>query len=116
MGIGRAQSEPTTSVTTRMDESGTAGTTINLPETAQIGEPWVVLLSSGEQSALSDAFTVITGDVDVTATAQVNLNFRPRPALASTPMGVILSSTSVPILARDEDNEWLLVGYRGRQG
>lgn len=114
VGIGRANSEPTTSRTVMTGPPGAVETTIALPPDAGVGEPWVVLVSSGEESALSETFTV-TG-ADVTATTRFNLNFRPLPTVASQPMDVIPGGTTVPVVGRDENNSWLLVIYEGRRG
>lgn len=51
----------------------------------------------------------------VTATTRFNLNFRPAPTLASTPMRVIPTGTTVPVIARGPDG-WILVRYAGRDG
>ncbi|HEX6386814.1 MAG TPA: LysM peptidoglycan-binding domain-containing protein [Anaerolineae bacterium] len=114
VGIGRANSEPTTSRTVMTGPPGAVETTIALPPDAGVGEPWVVLVSSTEESALSETFTV-TG-ADVTATTRFNLNFRPLPTVNSQPMDVIPGGTTVPVVGRDENNSWLLVIYEGRRG
>jgi LysM repeat protein len=116
IGIGRAQSEPVASLNAVSNESGTVNTTIILPPNAAVGEQWVVLVSSGQQSALSSAFTVTAGEGDVTATPQVNLNFRPAPTLNSTPVAVVPAGTVVPVLGRDAASDWLLVAYNGQNG
>jgi LysM repeat protein len=61
VGIGRANSEPTTEQSVTTDANGTLATTIVLPESAAVGESWVVLVRAGAESALSPAFTV-TGE------------------------------------------------------
>jgi LysM repeat protein len=114
--IGRAQSEPVTSVTTTSDAEGTVSATITVPEGARAGESWVVLVTSDTQRALSGSFTVTPDGVAVTATTVPNLNFRPQPSLSTTPIGVVPAGTTVPVLGRDQAGDWLLVSYGGERG
>lgn len=61
VGVGRANSEPTTSITARANEAGEVQTAITIPEEeARAGEPWVVLVNNFEtgERALSETFTV----------------------------------------------------------
>lgn len=114
VGIGRANSEPTLSKTVTTDADGIVETTITLPAEAEPGTPWVVLVSAGDVSALSESFTV-TGAA-VTATTQFNLNLRPLPDLNTQPMEVIPAGTEVPILGHTPEGDWFLVRYDGRRG
>ncbi|MDX1688727.1 MAG: PA14 domain-containing protein [Candidatus Promineifilaceae bacterium] len=114
VGIGRANSEPTTSKTVTTDAEGTVETTITLPAEAAPGTPWVILVSTGEESALSESFTV-TGAA-VTATTQFNLNLRPLPDLNTEPIEIVPAGTEVPILGQTPEGEWFLIRDDGRRG
>ena len=116
IGFGLAQSEPVTSASAVTNEAGTASTTVILSPNAAVGEQWVAVVSAGVQSALSGAFTVTAGDGDVTATPQVNLNFRPAPTVNSTPVAVVPAGATVPVLGRDSSSYSLLVAYGGQNG
>lgn len=114
VAIGRANSEPTLSKSVMSDADGIVETTITLPTEANPGTPWVVLVSAGDVSALSEDFTV-TG-AEVTATTQFNVNLRPLPDLNTEPMDVIPSETEVPVLGQTPEGDWFLVHFDGRRG
>jgi hypothetical protein len=116
VGIGPAESETVTSVTAASDGEGTVSARITVPESARVGESWVVLVTGDTQRAVSGSFTVTPAGVAVTATTLPNLNFRPQPALTTTPIGVVPAGTTVPVLGRDQAGEWLLVSYGGERG
>lgn len=114
VSIGRANSEPTTSHSAQIGTDGGLETSITLPREAQPGQPWIVMAGYGLDIRLSEPFTV-TG-ADVTATTLVNLNLRPLPTTDSKVQDVIPAETTVPVLARHPDRDWLLVRYDGRRG
>lgn len=68
VGLGRAQSEPATSHTVTASPNGEVSTTVTVPSTASVGAPWVVLVSSDGQSALSPRFIVTSGGATAPST------------------------------------------------
>lgn len=63
VGIGRAQSETTTSFETTVPADGILQTSITVPEGADVGDPWrVLILGEGDERALSDDFIITAGD------------------------------------------------------
>ncbi len=64
VGIGRAASETTTSFETQIPADGTLETSITVPEGADVGDPWrVLILGEGAERALSTDF-IVTADGD----------------------------------------------------
>lgn len=64
VGVGRAQSEPTTRTRMQTDANGELNTQVTIPQSAEAGEPWVVVVTAPNQrvDALSNRFTVTEGD------------------------------------------------------
>lgn len=114
VGIGRAASEPTTSIAANADENGILETTITLPDSAQPGDPWVVLVSGAGESALSETFAV-TEDL-VTATPLYNLNVRIGPGTTFERSGRVPAGEIAVVLGRDESGDWLRVRHDGQEG
>ena len=65
VGIGRANSETTTSFQAEIPADGVLETSITVPQSADPGEPWRVLILGDEARALSDDFivTATSGEV-----------------------------------------------------
>jgi hypothetical protein len=114
VGIGRAESETATSTTVTTDANGNLETTITVPEFADPGDPWRVLVWVDGIDALSGDF-MVTG-AEFTATTQENLNLRSLPNEQSEILDVIPAGTTVPVLGRTPAVGWLLVTYEGRRG
>lgn len=64
VGIGHAQSETVVDVEETTDAAGRLETTIAVPEIARVGEPWVVVVRSGEELGYSAEFTVTEAPQD----------------------------------------------------
>lgn len=66
VGIGRAASETTTDFRAEVSADGTLQTSITVPQSAEAGEPWrVLILGEGDERALSTDFIVTTADGQV---------------------------------------------------
>jgi LysM repeat protein len=114
VGIGRANSEPTTIREMRSDAQGALEATLVLPPQARPGEPWVVLASSEEQTVLSETITVTA--TGVTATTRVNLRLRSGPGVRTEILDVAPAGTTVPVRGRTADGDWIRVTFEGRSG
>lgn len=65
VGIGRAASETATSFETEIPANGILETSITVPEGADVGDPWrVLILGEGAERALSGDFIVTAADGD----------------------------------------------------
>lgn len=64
VGVGRAQSEPATRTRMQTDANGDLNTEVTIPQSAEAGEPWVVVVTAPNQrvDALSNRFTVTEGE------------------------------------------------------
>ncbi|HSM54569.1 MAG TPA: PA14 domain-containing protein [Candidatus Sulfomarinibacteraceae bacterium] len=114
VGIGRANSETTANVTATTDANGLLETTILLPDGAQPGEPWVVLVRAGGERALSEPFAV-TEEL-VTATPQYNLNVRTGPGTNFQRIGRAPAGDTAIVLGRNERGDWVRIRLDNQEG
>lgn len=110
VGIGRANSETTTNFQAEIPADGVLETSITVPQSAEPGEPWRVLILGDEQRALSTDFIVTTPD-DETADCGPTYVVRPNDWLAKIARNC--DTTILAILALNptiEDPDRLSVG------
>lgn len=118
VGAGVINAEPSVSKTVMSDELGRVNTTIKIPDTADTDETWVVLVSSGLESALSSAFDVTSGlaPTGVTVTTRVNLNMRTGPGVEFQWLDTVPAGTTLSVIGRNEISSWVLVEFEGARG
>ena len=117
VSIGRANSEPASSFTTVANSAGTVETTVTVPEGATVGEPWVVLIDSTLEEALSNNFVVTSGEGATTvATTTVNLRLRGGPGTTYRILDVAPNGTTVTVIGRTADGSWIQVEYEDTVG
>lgn len=110
--IGRANSEPAGAATAVTNEAGTVETTVMIPATAAVGEPWVVLIESTVEEAQSTNFVVTAAEGATTAaTTAVNLRLRGGPDTTYRVLDVVPAGTTVTAFGRIEDGSWIQVEY-----
>ena len=117
VGLGVANAEPSVEQTVTTNDLGALETTITLPEDADIGRTWRVLVNNpGLQgdSALSEDFTV--SSTDVVATTRYNLNLRNEPSATSDILDTVPVDTTVAVEGIGPEENWVLVNYQGREG
>jgi LysM repeat protein len=114
VGIGVANSEPSSAIIATTNAQGRLQANITVPATAQPGAIWRVLVSSQGRSALSEDFAVTGGEA--LATTYYNLRLRSGPGTNFEQIGSVPVDTTVPVLGRNLRGDWLQVRYQGQEG
>ncbi len=113
--LRRVGGPPTAGFSVTSDDAGGLNLTLEIPESAQPGQSWYVLVSGEQASAESATFLVVDPD-EVTATTQFNLNLRTGPGIEFEDIGTVPAGTVLPVLERSPDNNWIRVQYEGESG